>query len=130
MSDENKKSIYERAKDWTVILGIITIIAGGAKWIHSQGQREEAEKHVEFSSPAMKIATEGYIEDVNAVDIVRQQMKDSIQHRNDSIAEAKFRRVQDSVDAVRDSLTRLNTRMIYNNSRKSDSILILLKQSN
>ena len=54
MSD-SKKSILDHVKDWMVIMGIITIIAGGATWMRVQGAKQLDAEQRQFSTHEIKI---------------------------------------------------------------------------
>jgi len=78
-------------------------------------------KQLLFSSPQIKYKTEEHIANTNELEIFKRNQKDSI-------AEAKHRAFQDSIDRVRDTLTKRNAVTTYQNKQRLDSVAILLKQ--
>lgn len=74
-----------------------------------------------FSSPQIKYKTEEHVTNTDDLKLYRDRQKDSI-------TEARHRAFQDSIDRVRDTLTKRNAVTTYQNKQRLDSVTILLKQ--
>lgn len=80
-------------------------------------------KQLLFSSPELKYKTEEHIANTDDLFLFKKSQRDSIKEINDSIAQAKHRAFQDSIDRVRDTLTKRTAVTAYQNKQKVDTIL-------
>lgn len=118
---ENKK--YPQWLGWIINLAtLITVVWGGLK-IYGEFVKDRTEaKTVQFSDPEMKVQTEYHVKNTDPVAVVKQSYKDSV-------AEAKFRRTQDSMDLARDQLTKANAVEVFKVSKRLDTLTILLNDA-
>lgn len=78
-------------------------------------------KQLLFSSPQIKYKTEEHIANTDELQLYRASQKDSIE-------EARHRAFQDSIDRVRDTLTKRNAVTTYQNKQRLDSVALMIKE--
>lgn len=100
-------------------------VAGGIWWLATT---MEQSKNLQFTDQQIKVATEAHTLKIDPVQLAEQRIRDSIAHEKELEQEKIFRRVQDSLDSVRDTLTKRNAVTTWQNKRNIDSVKILLKK--
>lgn len=116
-----KKDIFSWMLQGATFLGV----AGGIWWLATT---QEQNKSLQFSDQKIKVATETHTLKVDPVQLAEQRIRDSIAHEKELAQEKIFRRVQDSLDSVRDTLTKRNAVTVWQNRRNIDSVKLLLRQ--
>jgi len=124
MSD-TKKSIFDHIKDWTVIIGIITLIAGGATWMRDQGAKQLDAEQRQFTTHERKIEAEKHLDE-----------KPSEVDNYKAYQDLKAMKVADSLNNLhaiqsrneRDSINQLNAEQIYQIKQDQDEQRRLTKE--
>lgn len=80
-------------------------------------------KQLLFSNAGIKYKTESHVENTDDLTVFKNRQRDSI-------ANAKHMAFQDSIDRVRDTLTKRNAVTTYQNKQKIDSALKILERMN
>lgn len=74
-----------------------------------------------FSTPEKKFRTESHVDNTDELTVYRNRQKDSIE-------EARHRAFQDSIDRVRDTLTKRNAVTTYQNKQRLDSVASMIQE--
>lgn len=98
-----------------------TMIAGGIWWL---AQDQTNDSYRQFSTPEMKVKTETHVVNTDPIVILKANINDSLE----KMKEDEHRRFQDSIDRVRDTLTKRNAVTIYQMKSKQDTLESLLKK--
>lgn len=104
---------------WILEGATLLTLAGGLWWLAAKSEKD---KTVQFSSPEMKVQTEYLVQSADPVDVLKKKFRDSL-------AEAKFRKTQDSMDLARDQLTKANATDVYNLRKDLDTLKTLLEHA-
>lgn len=104
------------AYNWIIQVCIFVATVAGALVIYGEVVKNQTEdKHVQFSTPDIKVRTEHHVNGTDPVQEIRSEIQDSI-------AQARHRAFQDSIDMVRDTLTKRNAVTTYQNKVKLDTL--------